>query len=150
VAQPIITNDAFDAAVATQVAASGGPLNGAKLHLIQTPVPAPLNRSTVLATLITAEATYTGYGAKSITWSTPTYNEAGQIEMLGTTAAFAPTGTSVTNNIGGWFLTDTAGAVLECCGLFDGAPIPMASALNQLTPVIRYNPLTGGVSINYF
>jgi len=87
------------------------------------------------------EADYTGYGAEVVTWTVPTINDEGNIEIVGTAGEFRPTGTTVQNAIYGWLLTTGAGALLAA-GRFDGAPLPMESALDAilLIPRLRLTP----------
>lgn len=147
--QNLSGNQTFDAAVGTLVTAAGGTLNGAKLHLGQTNL--TIDRNTDLATLVAQVATFDGYASKVIVWTGPFLNESGQIEMVGMpAAAWSPSGTVTPNVIYNCWVTNAGASVLYLAGPLDGAPISMASALNYLTVVVRYNPRTGGVTINYY
>lgn len=130
-------NDAFLSAATAALAA----LDGAKMELYQndyTPTPA-----TVLGDLTVA--TYTGYAGKTVTWSGITVGSDSQHEVIGTVAAaFRPTGTTITNQIFGWYLTNTAGSTLFAAGRFDGAPLPMLSALNAILPIVQLRATPSG------
>jgi len=126
---------------ATVTVGVGGPLNGALLELYQndiTPTPTtPIGDFTV--------ADYDGYAAEALSWLAVSVNDAGQVEVQGIIGEFRPTGSTTPNTIYGWFLTESGGALIDS-GRFEGAPISMADALNNILCTYIYRPQADSVN----
>lgn len=103
------------------------------------------DRDTTLAILDAAEADYVGYVPPTPTWSAATISDDGEIEYQATAPEFRPTNGVTPNSIYGWYLTNTAENALLFCGRFDGAPLPMVSALDNIIITLRWRPGTAGV-----
>lgn len=134
----VITN-AAKLAILAALAAEDGPLDVAMLRLFQNDVTPSAN--TVVGDL--TAATYTGYAAEAITWLAPSISTVdGEPEMIGTAGEFRPTGTTVTNEIWGYYIT-TAALTLFSAGKLDSPPEPFDSVTNALllTVRVRLNPL---------
>jgi hypothetical protein len=100
-------------------------LASSKLKLFQSSYNASI--SSTFAELEAAEADFSGYTAKTITaWLNAIFNPAGGSSTQAPTQQFAfDSGSgSVTNNIGGWYLTTSTDQIVAI-GTFDD-PIPMA------------------------
>lgn len=86
-----------------------------------------------------SSATFTGYGADTISWQPPTIADDGAIECLGSLPAWMPSDTVTPNTIAGlycWCVDNT----LAFSGQFDNQPIGMTGPLDQLTVTLRYRP----------
>jgi len=143
----LVTNDNFDIEAANAMTDSvlgASLLHGAECRLCQTNM--PYDRSTPLDSLVGGEATYPGYSAGAVTWAPAGKSLDGTITILGTVPPFVDTGDSVTNQIYGMFLTNTAFAdtLIGCAG-FDQAPIPMVDATGRILLTVEYQPEQGGV-----
>ncbi len=120
-----------------------GGTSGATLSLFQnniTPTPA-----TALADFV--EATFTGYSRKTGIVSFVTYNDSGTGDQIvnGTVLQlFAATGTPTPQTVYGWYLQDSALAVLLCWGLLD-TPYAFNASGDKLEvyPICRLPPSTG-------
>jgi hypothetical protein len=140
------TNDTADLALAAALTVSPaavGPLHGAVVHLCTANI--SYDRTTVLADLTAAEATYDGYAAQDVTWDTPTRNQTGVIEIVGNVPGFIDTGSTTPNQIYGMWVSDTGGTHLYACAAFDTAPIPMINPACQITVTLRWQPTQGGM-----
>ncbi len=124
---------------------TAGELLGALLGLYQAPI--DINQGTPLATFTAAIATYTGYAAQAIVWGLPSVNQAGEVEVQGIGLIFRPTDAVAPNSVWGIYITDSTGADLYFAAQFDAPPIPMVSALDQITIVIRYKPATQSFAV---
>lgn len=91
---------------------------------------------TVVSELDTNEANYTDYVVATITaWLAAAANIGGGWRITAPTSQFlCPTAQAVGNDIGGWWLEDSMGAV-QLIAVYD-APVPMRNAGNsiQVTP----------------
>jgi len=120
-------------------------LAGVKLHLGQSNlVP---DRNSTLAALHAGEATFDGYAAQSVTWSTPSRADDGAIEVVGTVPEFRPTGAVTPNSIYYWYLTDTAATALYLAAGFDSPPLPMGSTLDAIVITLRWRPNNLGLFV---
>jgi hypothetical protein len=116
-------------AILTTLTATGGDLNGAKVHLYANPlVPTP---TTDLADFTTA--TFTGYATSgAIVWGTPFVNGDGLPTVAGGLVTFASTSPfTVGNTIYGYYVTNGAGSVLLFSEQFD-TPIVISAALQAV------------------
>jgi hypothetical protein len=105
---------------------------GFKVKLAQTPF-SP-NPGSVPSTDFT-EADYTGYAAVVLTTMTPNTVTGNSYETTSTTVAvFQPSGTTVANNIGGYWVEDDSGAYLG----YEVLPTPIA--LNGPTTYLSIVP----------
>lgn len=95
---------------------------------------------TLLATFTAAVATFTGYAQKTVTWATPTIADDGTVEVIGTVPKWQPTDAATPNVIYGIYCTEAVGGALLFAGRFETAPLPMGSALQQITITLRYRP----------
>lgn len=114
-----------------------GSLYHARVGLYQAQM--TLNENMVKATIDSNSATFSGYGADTVTWGSPTIADDGAIEVLGTCPAWMPSDTVTTNNIWGlyaWCSDNT----LAFAGQFDSAPLAMEGPLDQITVTLRYRP----------
>lgn len=117
---------------------NAGILNGAKCHLTKANTPTGVNAS--LVDLLAAEANFTGYAAKLITWAAKAdINASGVIELIGTVPQWEPTDAVAPNTVYNLFVTDGAAANLLMSGDFD-APVNMMDANHQLTITLRFQP----------
>lgn len=123
---------------------TGGPLNDALVRLYAASI--DISDTTTLATLNADSATYQGYGDGTITWNTPSVNEDGLVEVIGTMAIFRPTGDDSPNNIWGLYVigADTMAPLL--LGEFNEPPIPMVDASSLIQITLRWRPNTTGVA----
>jgi hypothetical protein len=135
-----VSNQAYKLAVLADAVA--GALLTAKLALFQndiTPTPeTPLASYTV--------ATFTGYLVKTITWLAPSIADDGEPEVVGTVSEWRPTDSVTPNSVYGLLLEST-GAALYQAGRFDNAPLPMASNLDAILPVIRVRMTPSGIAV---
>lgn len=129
----------------TQAATAAGYLHLAHLHLYQSPI--AILPTTPLATFSAAVATFTGYADQALVWDVPGVADDGTVECVATPLIFRPTDAVTPNIIYGAYITDTAGANLYIFGEFDGAPLPMQNALQQIIVVVRYRPATDSIVI---
>lgn len=122
-----------------------GYLDGLKVDLYQTAI--AFGPTTPLATFTAAVCTYTGYAQGVVTWSTPTLADDGTVEVLGTLPVWRPTDGVTPNVAWGIYAHSGVGSVLYFAGQFDGAPLPMQSALQQITVTLRYRPATRTLAV---
>jgi hypothetical protein len=130
----LITTQAYDLDASANVIAGALALD--TVQLIQTNL--ALDRNTTLADVLAAIPTYVGYAAGVITWLAPSIADDGSIEVVGTVPEFRPTNSVTPNSIFGAALINAAGNKLHAVSSLDGAPIPMASALNSILLTVRY------------
>jgi hypothetical protein len=92
------------------------------------------------------EATFTGYAAKTgMTWAVgPYYTTAGFAELLDALYTWTPTGTTTSNIVYGWYLTDVSGAWV--IGEAFTTPMPMGSLTNVIALVLKLGLSTLGIS----
>jgi len=138
---PLLLNQASFISALTDAIA--GFLAGAEIHLYKNNLvfdPA----TTEIGDLV--EADYAGYAAVVVTWGAASVSDAGDVETIGSAQTWRPTNSVTPNDIYGFFIDDGAG-VLLAGGYFDGAPLPMNSALDVIrtSPVLRLDN-TGYVS----
>jgi len=138
---PVLLTQAAMIAALTDYIAGG--LAGAEIHLFQNNLvfdPA----TTEIGDL--DEATYVGYLAIALVFGVPSVSDDGNVESICTAQVWRPTNAVTPNDIYGFFIDDGAG-VLLAGGYFDGAPLPMNSALDVIrtSPVLRLDN-TGYVS----
>lgn len=83
-----------------------------------------IGSSTTLASLLAAEASFTGYVKVALTtWSAPTLDGSNAAASTCTQGQFTPTSGGGSGNIYGYFLTDSAGAKFFGAETFAGAPL---------------------------
>jgi hypothetical protein len=116
--------------------AMGGTLAGLKVDLTQSNV--AITPNTLLATLVAQIATFDGYAQGVVTWDLPSLDSTGAVVVVGNIPVWRPTDGVVPNTIYDAYATLATGGALAFAGLLDGAPIPLASALNQLQLIFRY------------
>lgn len=122
-----------------------GTLLGLKADLYQEPV--DITPATPLATFTAVIANYTGYAQGAVTWEVPSVADDGTVEVIGNFAVWRPTDAVTPNNIWGIFFRAAIGGALLFAGQFDGAPLPMANALQQIAITLRYRPATNSVVV---
>lgn len=122
---------------------ANGPLYQAQCRLFNADI--PVDAATPLATLVAAEADYTGYAAGSSTFGGPFRADDGAIEMVSQQMSFRPTDAVTPNNIWGLFVTNAAGTNLLFVSRFDNPPVPMGSALDDIKVNLRWRPSTSGL-----
>lgn len=103
------------------------------------------DRTTELATLVAGEADYSGYAADTVTFSVAERADSGPIEIVSTLAKYDCTASTTTNNIFGLFGTLDGDDSLALMGRFDGAPLPMADALDHIRVQLRVRIPAAGV-----
>lgn len=123
--------------------ATVGCLDGCTVDLVKDDI--TLNRTTTKAAADAAVATYSGYAQGDITWSAPTISDDGEIEFLGTTDEFRPTGSGTTNSIYGLYVKNAGNTKLLFAGAFDDAPLPMASTLDSIVVTLRFRPRSNSI-----
>lgn len=106
-----------------------------------------VNRSTTKAALEAVKCTYTGYAPEVITWGIPTRADDGVIEVVGSVGVFAPTDAAAPNDAWAVYIYGAAAGPLMFAAQFPGAPLPMQSALDQITILVRYRPATGSIAV---
>jgi hypothetical protein len=142
-----ISNDSFTIVAAldtTAVGSATGPLVGAVVRLFQANITP--DKETSLATLNADSCTFVGYAEKAITWQLPSIADDGAVEVVGTTTQFRPTNSVTPNSAYGAYIVSAAGD-LAFAGRFDGAPLPMADAQDQITVTVRYRPIQAGLGV---
>jgi len=88
-------------------------------------------------------ADYTGYAQVDLTWAAASVADDGSVETQSNQATFRPTGTVATNNIYGYIVRNVGGDLIGG-GYFDGAPLPMQSALDVIKMTVVYRPSGDG------
>lgn len=124
--------------IARASAATLGYLVGLKIKLIKTHV--NITPSTLVAELDAAQADFAGYALHVVTWLTPTISVDNVVEAIGTVPAWRPTDAVTPNVIWGFYAIDAVSGDLLFAGQFDTAPIPMDTAMREITVTIRYRP----------
>ncbi len=117
---------------------TGGLLNGAKVHLLKSPV--PITPTTTLADLLAAEADYGGYAAQAVgTWGAAYFGIDGKATVTAPGLQFQPSSGTTPNSIYGVFVTNTASSVLLYAEAFPAA-VTLLDALHALpfTPNFPY------------
>lgn len=123
---------------------TGGWVQEWSLHLFQNDYSPNVN--SVLGDF--TEADYTGYAA--VTFDTTDMqaafvNTAGVPELDFPATVFRPGDPTATpNDIYGWYITETDNNTVLMAERFSGAPIPLASPLDQLTVLVRYTSMSQG------
>lgn len=125
--------------------ATAGSLLGALACLTKSPL--TINRDTTKAALDAIKADYTGYAEKVITWQAPSRADDGTIECIGTMAAFRPTDAVAPNDCWALYIHETAAGPLLWACQFPGAPLPMQSALDEISVTFRYRPATNSIAV---
>lgn len=115
---------------------------GAKLHLYSNNyVPTP---DSVLADF--TECIFTGYAAKTVTWSPAFYDQNGIAVSSGGALLFIQSAATVGDSAWGAYLTDTAGATLLGSARLDAPPYNFAAANDALELALQV-AADGGVLI---
>ena len=104
----VLPTAAMNANLAALIAATTGPLNGAKLRVYVNAV--SLTPAIVLADF--TEATFTGYAAVAVTWGTILNATDGTVFVPGGGIEFACTTAGTTQTAYGVYLTNSAGSTL--------------------------------------
>jgi hypothetical protein len=143
----IVTTETFDEeCLALLIHASAtlvGPLSGAKFGLFTNNL--TLTKQTTLGLL--TEATYTGYSQQVATWTAPTRDALGNINVESQLLAWQETTTPVDVSVFGWFLVDPTGATLLMAEVFPNGPyslIDLLSILKFVVEFIQTNPNNAG------
>jgi len=131
-------NQAFELLALADVIA--GALTGAEVHLYQNNV--IFNPDTTVIGDLT-EATYVGYVAQAVVWGVASVSDDGHVESIAVSLIFRPTNGVTPNDIYGYYIDDGAGVLLGG-GSFDGAPLPMHSALDVITMTVVYRLVDEG------
>lgn len=105
-----------------------------KVHLFKA-LANPLGPGTVLGDF--TEADYTGYAAQTAAFLAAFVNGSGQAESDSPNLLFQPTGTAVVNTVLGFYVTDSASAVLLWAGSFP-TPVSLAGPTTGLPLVIQF------------
>jgi hypothetical protein len=122
-----------------------GVLFGAKVHLGQTNIPVDAN--VPYATLAGQEATYATYLAQALTWDVPSTAADNTVESVSTPLVFRPTDSVTPNAVYNVWLSNAGSTAWYYAGQIVGAPLPMASALDQIIVTIRFRPATGSICV---
>ena len=144
----IVTTETYDAAaLAAQNAqtAAVGPLKGS-LFGLTTNAYTPTKRTTL--SLLT-EPTYTGYARIVGTFSAPTRDIFGNLNIESQLLTWQEITTAVAVTITGWFLVDTTGLILYWMEVFD-TPVNLIDLLSVLKFVVEFiqsNPNSGQATI---
>jgi hypothetical protein len=94
--------------------------------------------TTTKAALVAAEATFTGYLAKTITaFLTPYIDPAGGVSMQAPTQQFDDTGTAIQEMIRAWWLESATGEI-QVVAQFDN-DIPMSDVGNSIPIDVKFN-----------
>lgn len=132
----VIVPNSGELAVLQELVATGNLLDGVKLKLFQ-------NSFTPTAANVLAdftEASFSGYAAATGTWKVPGYRADGSAVVALNSVQFAAASPlTVTQIVYGWYITDTAGAVLHCSAKF-ATPVSISRAL-QILEVLASYPL---------
>lgn len=131
--------------VAPVVVGSTGFLFGAEVCL--TTAQFDLNQANTLAEFAAVEADFTGYAPAAITWGVPSVADDGTVEVVATAIVFRPTDAVTPNVIYMLYITNAAGDALYYAGVFDNPPLPMNSALDQITVIVRFRPATNSIVV---
>jgi len=100
-------------------------LNSCKIRLFVSNITP--GSSTTLASLLAAEATFSGYSPVLLTtWSAPTIGGSGGADTLCTQPSFTGTALGGTGNLYGYFLTNSGGTVYYGAERFASAPLSFA------------------------
>lgn len=137
----ISTLDALSAFLLS-ITTTDGDLDGAKVDVYCNAVTPTPNS---VAGDFTAP-TYTGHGAKTVTWLAPSMSDAGTPEVIGTLAEFRPTDGVTPNTVYGITLK-TSGGSLRAASRISVPGIPLQSSMDSIlcTIRLRLDPLTGFV-----
>lgn len=122
-----------------------GILTGALVGLYQTVI--DINPSNVVATFTAGECDYNTYAEQALVWADPSVADDGTVEVVAAALIFRPTDAVTPNVTWGMFILDTTAAFLLFAGQFDGAPLPLQSALQQVILTVRYRPATGSIVV---
>lgn len=107
-----------------------------------------LNGSTPIASVLPITGGYAGYSNDTIGWNLPSVNSAGAVEVIGSPKTFRPTDSTAPQTIYGAYIMDSGSTTLLAAAPFDGnIGIPMQSALNSITLVLSYQPITASVVV---
>lgn len=122
-------------AIVTALTATGGSLNGAKVHLYKNDyTPGPGSRLTDLI-----EADFTGYAASAaLVWGSTFTDELHNAVAAAASVQFNDTGEAVTNTVYGYYVTDGAGAVLLYAERFD-SPVPMTGPAQAIVVLPEFS-----------
>jgi hypothetical protein len=121
----------------------GADFTGAKLHLFKnnlTPTP-----NTLLADFTPAD--YSGYAAKTVTWSDAYFDSNDDAIVSGGEHLFAQTG-ATGNDIYGAYLTDSAGTKLLRSARLPDAPYPLDGAGDVLPVLVKIGLMDGLISVS--
>jgi hypothetical protein len=146
----VIVTPAFKLALAANGVASPaalGVLFGAKMDLCK--VDAPLSPTIPLATLTAGIANFTGYAQGTVTWDAPSVAGDNTVEVVGNMPLWRPSDAVTPNVIFDWFMTAAVGGALLMMARFDGAPLPMGTALNQIQLVMRWRPSDNSIAVAF-
>lgn len=126
--------------------AVAGSLDALAIDLVK--INGPFGRNPDTAALVAGIADFTGYAEGVVTWEPPSLDDAGEVEVVGTCPAFRATGTTVTNQVYGVIVRNTAKTKMYFNGPIDGAPIDFLSALDQLIVTLRWKPATQALTVS--
>lgn len=139
----LIITEAMDLGIAADVIAST--LDGAILVFIKTDL--ALDRNTLLADVVAAQADFTGFATPAVTWLDPSRADDGAIEVVGTVPEVRPTGTTIGNDIFGVALCAPLLASLWGVCSFEDGPFPMRSILDAILATVRWRPELGSLIV---
>jgi hypothetical protein len=122
-----------------------GLLAGVKLGLYQTPI--DILPTTPLSTFTADKATFTSYVKTALVWDTPSVADDGTVEVVSHSITFRPTDAVNPNQIYGCWIEDSTAAFLYYAGQFDGAPLPMVNALQQIIVTVRWRPASNSLVV---
>lgn len=137
----LVGNDWLDLRAAAAGAGSASIATGTHYHAKISLFKADINptRDTALATYVAGKADYAGYGDQTVTFNAPSRADDGEIEVVGTVPEFRPSSDTAPNTVFGFWETLGDGS-LGFAARFDGAPLPMGTALDAIVLNIRYRP----------
>jgi len=92
-------------------------------------------------------ATYAGYAQATATWTAASISDDGHPEIVSNQMIFRPTGSSGSTVAYGLYCTTDPGGIVAFMARFDNAPIPTASAADDLRITLRVRIVNGGIVV---
>jgi hypothetical protein len=101
-----------------------------------------IDTGTTLASLLAAEATFSGYAPSPlVTWSTPVTEMDGSAGTVNAQGSFVGTASGGTGTVYGYFLVDSSATLWYGAELFTSGPISMPQNV-ALAPTVTYDVLS--------
>lgn len=115
-----------------------GFLAGCKLCLYQNVI--DIGPGNTHADFVANVANFAGYAKAALVYDTPSVADDGTVEVVTHALTFRPSDATVPNVIWGCWIEDSTAAILYFAAQFDGAPLPMQNALQQIIVTVRFRP----------